>query len=226
MYSRNLNGATVDLGVSGKLWNGVLVMFDHESESLWTQVDGRAIKGEHQGERLEHMNSEFTPWSTWIAAHPDTLVLEKTEEELGQSASHYADYFSDPDALFFPELGEGLGGIAPKDMIYGLRVDEAALAIKASLLESTNLISAVVAGTPVAIARDPATGFAVAFERRAASGAVLFPATVDGAFPTAELIDTATGTHFDPKSLPQVRYDRTFWYAYKKSLPQVAVMTD
>jgi hypothetical protein len=226
VYSRELDGKTVDLGVSGKLWNGVLVMFDHDSESLWTQVDGRAIQGKYKGERLEHMNSEFTPWSTWVAAHPDTLVLQKTDEELGQSASHYADYFADPDALFFPELGEGLGGIAPKDMIYGLRVDEAALAIKASFLESEGLVTAVVAGTPVAIARDPETGFAVAFERKTPSGAVTFPAMIPGTSPTAELVDTATGKHFDPKQSPQVRYDRAFWYAFKKSLPNVAVMTD
>ena len=226
MYSRELDGEELDLGVSGKLWNGVLVMYDKGTDSLWTQVDGRAIQGKLEGERLEHMNSEFTTWSTWVAEHPDTLVLKKTDEELGQSASHYADYFADPDALFFPELGEDLGGIAPKDMIYGLRVDEAALAIKASLLESTGLVTAVLAGTPVAIARDPKTGFAVAFERRSPSGAVTFPATIPGTSPTAELVDTTTGQHFDPKQSPQVRFDRAFWYAFKKSMPDVAVMTD
>ena len=226
MYSRELNGQELELGVSGKLWNGVLVMFDRGTESLWTQVDGRAIDGQQVGARLEHLNSEFTTWATWVAAHPDTLVLKKTEEELGQSDSHYADYFADPGALFFPELGEDLGGVAPKDMIYGLRVGEAALAIKASLLESAGLVSAVVAGTPVAIARDPATGFAVAFERRTADGSVLFPATIPGSSPTAELLDTATGNHFDPKTQPQIRYDRSFWYAYKKSLPDVAVIAN
>lgn len=226
MYSRKLDDDTLELGVSGKLWNGVLVMFDRGTESLWTQVDGRAIAGSHAGARLEHMNSEFTTWGTWVGAHPDTLVLEKTDEELGQSASNYADYFADPEALFFPELGEDLGGIAPKDMVYGLRVGEAALAIKASLLESTGLVSAVVGATPVAIARDPETGFAVAFERRTPSAAVSFPATLPGISPTTELVDTATGQHFDPRAEAQVRYDRSFWYAYKKSLPDVAVVTD
>ena len=53
MYSRRVGDATAEFGVSGKLWHGVLVMFDRETQSLWTQLDGRAIEGENQGLRLE-----------------------------------------------------------------------------------------------------------------------------------------------------------------------------
>ncbi len=50
----------------------------------------------------------------WKAEHPDTLVLDKSEEERDVTASHYADYFADPDQLYFPHLDEDLGGVAPK----------------------------------------------------------------------------------------------------------------
>ena len=77
MYSRKLeDGETPTFGVSGRLWNGVLVMFDRGGDSLWTQIEGRALSGEHEGRKLEYRESETVPWSVWRDAHPDTLGLE------------------------------------------------------------------------------------------------------------------------------------------------------
>ena len=100
MYSREVEGSERSFGVSGKLWHGVLVMYDRETESFWTQLDGRSIQGPEHGKALEHYPSVFTTWASWKAAHPNTLVLDKAEDEKLQAASNYADYFSDPERLF------------------------------------------------------------------------------------------------------------------------------
>jgi hypothetical protein len=225
VYSRELDGELLDLGVSGKLWNGVLVMFDRQSDTLWTQVDGRAIQGDRTGARLEHRESVFTNWATWLAEHPDTLVLQKDEGEREQEGSHYADYFADPEAVFFPELAEDLGGIGPKDVVFGLRVGDDALGVDEQLLVRQGLVSAVVGNRPVALARDPDSGFVLAFEREL-DGRTLFPAMVPGSSPLDELYDTAAHAIFQPSDLPRVRVDRAFWYAFAKSFPGAAVLVD
>ena len=114
--------------MSGKLWHGVLVMFDRDTGSLWTQLDGRAIQGDLAGERLEHMPSMYTTWAAWKEAHPDSLVLDKDEFEREQTASHYEDYFADPERLFAPHLGGDLGGsVGPKEVVFGIASDGEAL---------------------------------------------------------------------------------------------------
>ncbi len=62
-------------GVSGLLYRSDLLMFDRETDSLWTQIEGRAISGPRAGERLELMRSSFERWDAWRARYPDTLVL-------------------------------------------------------------------------------------------------------------------------------------------------------
>ena len=75
VYSREQNDRTLTFLHSGKLWRDALVLMDHESGSLWSQVDGEAIAGEQTGQRLDPIPSVMTTWGQWIADHPETLVL-------------------------------------------------------------------------------------------------------------------------------------------------------
>ena len=158
MYSRALadgEGTVLDFGVSGNLWHGVLVMYDRASGSYWTQLDGRAIDGDHTGRRLAHVPSTFTTWEKWRAAHPDTEVLFKPEDERDRAESAYADYFADPERLFLPHLGEGLGGgVRPKDVVFGVVVDGVPWAVTEDVLAGAGAVS--FAG--VELFRDPDTG--------------------------------------------------------------------
>ena len=220
MYSRTAGeGTTVrTFGVSGRLWHGVLVMYDRESESLWTQIDGRAIQGPAQGQHLEHVPSTFTTWSAWREQYPETLVLEKDAEALEQKESHYADYLDDPDRLLFPHLAEGLGGLGPKGLIFGITVDGESLAISAELLAAEQIVNAVVADVPVAWLADRRTGFPIAVDRRTPDGVlVLRPA--DDENPAERSADALSGRSIDPTDLARVRVDRTFWYAWRRSHP-------
>ena len=54
-FERVLDGETTEFGVSGKLHNTDLVMYDRETESLWQQITGEAIVGERIGDRLTQL---------------------------------------------------------------------------------------------------------------------------------------------------------------------------
>ncbi len=53
MYTRAVNGEELTFGVSGKLYKDALVMFDRQTNSLWTQVDGSVLRGEMKGAQLQ-----------------------------------------------------------------------------------------------------------------------------------------------------------------------------
>lgn len=224
MYSRTTDaGAVRTFGVSGRLWHGVLVMYDRETDSLWTQLDGRAIRGPAEGERLEHVASTYTTWSAWRAAHPETLALEKGADERELGESRYAAYRADPDYLFFDHLDEGLGGLRAKDLVYGIALGERALAISADLLAADGVVNAVVGDVPVAWLLDRRTGFPIAVDRRCGDRVrVLAP---DGDRNPAEQVrDAASGEPVDPAELERLRLDRAFWFAWRRSHPESRVL--
>jgi hypothetical protein len=75
VYARDAAGQTLTLGVSGMLWNRSLVMYDRETNSLWSHILGEAMQGRLQGTRLQQVTSVMTDWQTWSTDHPDTTVL-------------------------------------------------------------------------------------------------------------------------------------------------------
>lgn len=78
VHDRRIGDREVTLGVSGKLVDGNLVMYDRETDSLWLQRTGESLEGELGGERLAELPREewrVLPWGEWRALHPDTRVL-------------------------------------------------------------------------------------------------------------------------------------------------------
>ena len=54
-----------------------LVMYDHQTESLWSQFLGQAVRGVFTGAKLEFIPALMTDWATWVELHPDTKALDK-----------------------------------------------------------------------------------------------------------------------------------------------------
>ena len=77
MYSRIIDGSEYTFGVSGKLIMNVLVMYDHQTRTLWSQFLGRGVEGELTGVDLEVLPVTQTTWDSWKTLHPDTKVLDK-----------------------------------------------------------------------------------------------------------------------------------------------------
>ncbi|MYG00660.1 DUF3179 domain-containing protein [Candidatus Poribacteria bacterium] len=76
MYSRELDGKTYTFGVSGKLWRDALLMYDHQTRSLWSHITGEAIQGKLKGKKLKPLTSiPQIEWKTWMENYPNTKVL-------------------------------------------------------------------------------------------------------------------------------------------------------
>ena len=76
-FRREVDGKTLEFGVSGRLYKSDLVMYDRATGTFWSQLEGRAIVGPLAGRTLERLPLDVLPWRAWRELHPDTLVLAR-----------------------------------------------------------------------------------------------------------------------------------------------------
>jgi hypothetical protein len=119
VFDRRLEGRVLSFGVSGLLYQSDLLMFDRETDSLWSQISAHAVTGPQRGERLALLRSRTTTWGQWKAAHPETTVL-------GRETGYARDYGRGPyvgyeqsERLYFPAPLDRR--YHPKARVVGLR---------------------------------------------------------------------------------------------------------
>jgi hypothetical protein len=121
-FDATVGGMTLQFGVSGLLYNSDVLLYDRQSESLWTQIGRRAISGPYKGTRLATIPLEHTTWADWRARHPDTLALSReTGHDRNYAANPYSTYQRDRE-LYFPVRFKAQG-YHPKERVLGVEMD-------------------------------------------------------------------------------------------------------
>jgi hypothetical protein len=75
VHDRRIDGIPHTFGNAGALFMNAMTWYDHETESIWSQPWGRAIKGAHKGVVLNLLPFQLTSWGSWKEAFPETLVM-------------------------------------------------------------------------------------------------------------------------------------------------------
>ena len=70
----------VEFGTSGKLYNSNLVMYDRETQTYWTQIDGKAIIGELTGQELvDSLMEQINPFNPNIILGEEVVSVQKKD---------------------------------------------------------------------------------------------------------------------------------------------------
>ena len=112
VFDRRIGGALRTFGVSGKLRNSDMVMYDRETESWWQQALGEGIVGHHTGDRLTPLPAWMESWESFRARNPDGLVMAEPDWNRRYGRNPYVSY----DSSTRPFLYSGAlppHGIAP-----------------------------------------------------------------------------------------------------------------
>lgn len=110
-------------GVSGKLVNSNLVMYDRKTETLWQQLGGKAIVGDLVGQKLKPFPVDTLLWKDWKKLHPDTQVLSQdTGHSRDYSFYPYGSYEQDT-SVYFPAEGTSDTRLHPKEIVWGIEID-------------------------------------------------------------------------------------------------------
>lgn len=120
-YSANIEGINTTFGVSGLLYNSDVLLYDRETNSLWSQLLSKAISGERKGIELEMLPVNHTTWQDWKNQYPDTLVLsDKTGFKRDYSRTPYGNY-DKSQSLYFP-VSQLNKDYHPKEYVLGLKL--------------------------------------------------------------------------------------------------------
>jgi len=132
VYSRQIGGRELTFGISGRLYKSNVLLYDHQTESLWSQLKSKAITGEFVDKQMAPIASVRISWKKWRLQHPHTLVLsDKTGFSRNYAVDPYEGYYR-VGRLMFP-VGRVRLDLAAKERVVGIEIDGAA---KAYVLES------------------------------------------------------------------------------------------
>ncbi len=117
----------LEFGVSGLLYESNLLMYDRQTESLWSQSRGEAVVGERTGDELEILPMQLITFEEVQAKYPDALVLSK-------DTGYSRDYENNPyrgyegsDSLYFDVTGED-SRFPTKEAMYVFEIGETSYA--------------------------------------------------------------------------------------------------
>ncbi len=228
MYAREIDGVEYTFGVSGKLIRNVLVMYDRQTDSLWSQLLGEAVEGEMIGTKLEFLPSWMMTWEEWKAQHPDTVALEKGY--YGARDPYQRGYYESPTAgvigeTFFDDR------LYVKEFVVGVELGDTPVAYPFSVLNDEPVITDTVGGVPLVVVFDDGAASAAVYRRTAGDVTLTFDPGSD----PFQLVDRETGTVWNGldgraldgplagESLTRIKSTTSFWFGWKDFHPDTLV---
>ena len=154
MYARKIDGKVHTFGVSGLLYRSNVLMYDHQTESLWLQVKRKAVTGPKTGTKLFTFPSSRTTWKKWKKKHPETTVLSfNTGHSRNYSRDPYESYYRDRRGMFSSFFKPGPGE-EEKELVAGVVVGETAKAWPVDAIRKAGTIKDELGGTKITISYD------------------------------------------------------------------------
>ena len=149
--------AVLDFGTSGALLNSSLVMYDRQTESLWSHFTAQAIVGMLAGQQLEVLATTTTSWAEFVRAYPGGLVLSQTTGyDRSYGRNPYPGY---DDAGTSPFLYEGVvdGRLLAKQRVLLLRDDAGSIVISLDVLSKERVVGLELDDKPIVALHAPGT---------------------------------------------------------------------
>lgn len=101
VFGRTIDGIKRTFGVSGLLYRSDVLMYDRQTESLWSQLAMKAVSGPAVGQALPWLPSEHLTFKAWREKYPKGQVLSTdTGVRRNYQANAYASYFASDKTMF------------------------------------------------------------------------------------------------------------------------------
>jgi hypothetical protein len=120
VFASNVGESALVFGVSGLLYNSDVLLYDRNTESLWSQLMGQAISGRLKGVKLPQIPVFHTTWGEWRARFPKTEVLSiGTGYQRDYHKNAYAGY-EKSRRLYFSVTNKAPKDYHPKEQVMGV----------------------------------------------------------------------------------------------------------
>jgi hypothetical protein len=234
-YDSVVGGRRRGFGTSGLLYRSNKLMFDEETMSLWSTLEGKPVVGPlvETGLQMTSHPAVTTTWGEWRAEHPGTTVLslETGHRRDYSEGAAYRDYFSN-DQLYF-QVSKTDRRLKNKTEVLVMQVRPAAggdpqpVAIEAEFLKKTPVFHFEVAGRRLlaVTTRQGANrvyalgGHNVVFQSRVPSGVL-----IDTAGRAWQQSEAALALADGSISLPRFVAQRAFWFGWYAQYPDTILL--
>lgn len=228
-YESSVDGRRLTFGTSGLLYRSNKLMFDEETSSLWSSMEGVPVVGAMTSRdiRLVVRPVVTTTWGEWRRRHPTTTVLSIEtghDRDYGEGAA-YRDYFANDRLMFeVPTIDRRLKN---KDEVLVLRPGVVApgsppVAIAAARLSRDPLYALDVAGRALVVVTSRGGANRV-YERGSraftARGDESAGSLVDAEGTTWRVLEDALVSGSGER-LRRVEAHRAFWFGWVAQHPQ------
>jgi hypothetical protein len=120
-FDASIDNKRRTFGVSGLLYNSDVLLYDRQTESLWSQIMMEAVSGPLVGEKIEMVPTMNTSLSEWKKKYPDTWVLtENTGYQRDYSRDPYSGY-EESEQLYF-DVDKKDARFHPKESVIGIEI--------------------------------------------------------------------------------------------------------
>lgn len=231
-FDRRLDGQVLTFGVSGYLYYNNLVMYDHQTDTLWSQALGQALRGARRGQRLAMQPSILTTWEAWKDLHPGTLLLSI------QAVEAHPERAVDPYVGYYGSGAAGMTGrreeddrLDAKQLVVGIAIGQEARAYPLSVLQSEGLIHDRLQGEALILIYDRVLKHVHIYRRAVGGESLTFALEPDG----ETLVDQTFGSRWDIRSgvaldgrfqgqsLERIMAPAIFWFAWVDLYPDTQI---
>ncbi len=122
VFERQVNNKILDFGTSGKLYQSNLVMYDRQTDTLWSQAEGRAIRGELFPSTLTRYPSSIVEFSIAASLNPDLKVLSTDTGNIRDYKRNPYQGYEKTQDIYFP-IKNSDKRLPVKLVVYGISVD-------------------------------------------------------------------------------------------------------
>jgi hypothetical protein len=187
-YDPRVDGQRLTFGFEG-IWQGVAVLYDHQTKSLWMHLTGECFSGKLKGRVLKRLGTgRHTFWTDWRRHHAVTDVMAPDPRYVGRKADrgYFARHACRSGSTYFPDGFPGTiqhrdARLRRCDLVYGVVAGGRARAYPfLDLLFTKGVLEETVGGVEATIWYDRFTRSAAAFDRKRGETLLAFRVRPDG----------------------------------------------
>lgn len=158
VFERTVQGQAMEFGVSDRLYNSNLLMYNRtdnsDQETLWLQATGQAVVGPYTGLELKIVPSDNLTFGDWKRQYPDGKVLsEDTGFALDYNRDPYGNYYTRPGLLFPVSYYDDR--LPDKAVVLGVQVEGQAKAYPQKDLTQLLIVNDELGGVPIVVWQNP-----------------------------------------------------------------------
>lgn len=231
VYSTEFKGKHYELGTSGFLYRSNKLMYDHETKSMWSTLEGKPVIGPLVGKgiELEPLYVVTSTWGEWKRRHPETTVLSLDtghQRDYGEGVA-YKDYFNNDRLMFTIPDAVKDASLKNKDRVLALRAPEkgeGVMAISIKFLKKNPIHYQKLGSKNLVVFTDD-SGAARAYD----AGDMKFASWDRGAWATDEdgekwMMKEDGMTSGSKKALPRYPAHEAFWFGWHSAFPDTQLV--